>query len=183
MIARWFLCLAALSTASVISGAEGILTAVQNYASFYNTNSTGTLDSFKSCFVPSERSNVYSLPSSLEKTDFDSGKTTVANSNCYGNICEVKYRPGGQQTIDYVILKQHNDQWYVSSLFTTNLHSKLQNDCTGRLQQLAGALRRFALLNNGKYPTGNNAAGWQELLEQKFIKSSDDYHCPQGTTE
>ena len=162
---------------STLYGAADIQQAVRDYASFYRRNSAGKLDSFKACFAPEERGNIYALPLDSEKTGW--GDAVIVNTNKYGNICEVKYHTGDPSNIEQVVLKQQNGEWFASAFYTANLHRKLQEECAGKLQQLAKALQVFSMINGGRYPSGNDAAGWEELWRQNLIKAGSDYTCPQ----
>ena len=161
-------------------GAADINQAVRDYASFYNINSSGSLESFKNCFVPEERNNIFSLPTAQEKKVYIIGEAFIVDTKQYGNICEVKYHTGNPQEIENVVLKKQDGEWFVSSLYTANLLGKFKGECAARLQKLFGALSNFSMSNNGRFPAGNDAAGWEELRMQSLIKSSGDYLCPQS---
>ncbi len=161
-------------------GAADINQAVRDYASFYNINSSGSLESFKNCFVPEERNNIFSLPTAQEKKVYIVGEAFIVDTKQYGNICEVKYHTGNPQEIENVVLKKQDGEWFVSSLYTANLLGKFKGECAARLQKLFGALSNFSMSNNGRFPAGNDAAGWEELRMQSLIKSSGDYLCPQS---
>ena len=66
--ARTVLSLLVLGTVLPLYGGNDIYNTVKVYANFYNRNSSDTLESFKKCFVPEERGNVYALPSAQEKS-------------------------------------------------------------------------------------------------------------------
>ena len=158
--------------------APDIQQAVRDYASFYRKNSSGTLEQFKKCFVPGERSNIYALPLAVEKTGL--GNAVIISTNKYGNVCEVKYHTGDPANIEQVVLKQQNGEWFASAFYTANQHRNLQEECAGKLQSLAKALQVFSHLNGGRFPTGNDASGWEELRQQNLIKDRSAYICPRS---
>ncbi len=161
-----------------LSGAEDLLQTVRLYANFYSRNSSDTLESFKICFAPEERKSVHALPSAREKSVWATDDAVIVSSRKYGNVCEVKYHTGNPQIIEQVVLKQQHGQWFVSWLYTAELRQRLQAECSGKLQQLGKALQKYGQLKNGRFPSGNDAAGWEELRQQKLIRSEADYHCP-----
>ncbi|MBO5924377.1 MAG: thioredoxin family protein, partial [Lentisphaeria bacterium] len=108
----------------------------------------------------------------------DSGEAVIVSVNRSGNICEVKYHTGNPAVIEQAVLQQQDGQWFVSFNQTAGLREKLQQECAGKLQQLGKALQSFSQLKQGRFPGGNDSAGWEELLSQKLIKSAGDYHCP-----
>ena len=179
MFMRFLLNLALLLTAGGIYAATDVNSAVKDYVSFFSVNSSGSLENFKNCFVPEERSNIFTLPSIREKRNFNADGIVIVNTNEYGNVCEVKYHVGNPQAVEQIVLKRQGGQWFVSSLYTASLHRKLQQDCAGKLQSLAAALSNFAMINAGRYPSGNDVYGWEELRSQSLIKNNDAYLCPQ----
>ncbi len=71
----------------------------------------------------------------------------------------------------------------VCSLYSSTDEQQMyssQQVCAAKLQALAGALNKFAPLNSGKYPYGNDASGWEELRRLNLISGNDDYICPQS---
>ena len=157
--------------------------AVKKYVSFFQADSSGDLAAYKNCFAPEERASVKSLPEFDEQTAFKNGRITVLEENAFGLMNEVYFKEELSGICDRLVLKKQDGVWYISYAFTRKLHAELVDDCAEKLENLAQALNAYARKNGGAFPLGNDSAGWQELLNGKFIQDNSETLCPRCNTQ
>ncbi len=157
--------------------------AIKNYVSFLQADSTGDLAKYKSCFAPEERDSIRSLPEFNEAAAFSNGKITVLEDTRFGLLHEIRFREEASGLCDSVVLKQQDGKWYISNTFTGKLKADLTDDCAEKLTGLYENLENYAQKHNSIFPQGNDAAGWQELLNSLEIKDSSATRCPQSNAQ
>lgn len=157
--------------------------AIKNYVSFFQADSIGDLTTYKNCFAPEERAQIRSLPEFSEAAAFSSGKITILEDTRFGLLHEIRFREEASGLCGNVVLKEQDGKWYVSNTFTGKLQADLTDDCAGKLADLFENLESYAQKHNNAFPKGNDAAGWQELLNSKLITDQNETRCPQSNAQ